>query len=222
MKRRAKRVPATERRKQILKVAQSIFARQGFRGTTTRQIADRAGVNEAIVFRYFQSKEDLYWSVLDEMCKSAPGRHELQTVAASRSNKGSTLKEEEDVFAALAEGILRRSKKDQGLGRLLFFSALERHSLSSRFFKTYVASYCDALAAYINSRIAAGVFRQLDALLAARGFLSMIYYHHVMQELFGAAKYQPYDEAKAARELSRIWVRGVCAESSTGSASKSL
>ena len=209
MKDRAKRVPASERRKQILKVAQRIFSRQGFRGTTTRQIADRAGVNEAIVFRYFKSKEDLYWSVLDDMCRAAPGRQELEAIAAAHPGGKSTGAEEEKVFAVIAEGILKRSKKDNGLGRLLFFSALERHSLSARFFKTYVASYCEALAAYINSRIETGVFRRLDALLAARGFVGMVYYHHVMQELFGAAKYQKFDDTKTARELASLWVRGV-------------
>ena len=205
----AKRVPAAERRKQILKIAQKLFSRWGFRGTTTRQIADRAGVNEAILFRYFKSKEDLYWSVIDDMCRASPGRHELEAIAAARADGGPSTADEERIFASIAEGILRRSKKDHGLGRLLFYSALERHSLSSRFFKTYVASYCELLAAYIRTRIAAGAFRQLDALLAARAFVSMVYYHHVMQELFGAAKYQKYDDVAAAAELARIWLRGI-------------
>ena len=211
MAQHAKRVPAAERRKQILKVAQKLFAQRGFRGTTTRQIADRAGVNEAIVFRYFKSKDDLDWSVIDEMCHAAPGRRELDSIVTARAAAPSNPAEEEKVFTALAEGILRRSKKDHGLGRLLFFSALERHSLSSRFFRTYVASYCEVLAGYIRSRIAAGAFREVDALLAARGFVSTIYYHHVMQELFGAAKYQKFDDSKAATELVRIWLSGIVA-----------
>ena len=43
--------------------AKELFARQGFEGTTTRQIAERARVNEAIIFRHFPSKEDLYWAI---------------------------------------------------------------------------------------------------------------------------------------------------------------
>ena len=53
MQRKSSRLPAPDRRRQILAVAMELFARRGFRGTTTRQIAERAGVNEAIVFRHF-------------------------------------------------------------------------------------------------------------------------------------------------------------------------
>lgn len=46
-------------REQILAAATSVFAQHGFRGSTTRRIADAAGVNEVTVFRYFGSKEAL-------------------------------------------------------------------------------------------------------------------------------------------------------------------
>jgi hypothetical protein len=41
--------------------------------------------------------------------------------------------------------------------------------------------------------------------------VGMVYYHHIMQELFGAAKYQKFDDTKTARELASVWVRGVVA-----------
>lgn len=59
-----KRMSAEDRRSQVLDAAMDLFARQGYRGTTTRQIADHAGVNEAIIFRHFASKEELYWAIL--------------------------------------------------------------------------------------------------------------------------------------------------------------
>ena len=46
-------------REQILAAATSVFAQHGFRGSTTRRIADAAGVNEITLFRYFGSKEAL-------------------------------------------------------------------------------------------------------------------------------------------------------------------
>ena len=44
------RVPSTERRRQILRAATKLFAKQGFNGTTTREIAERVGVEETILF----------------------------------------------------------------------------------------------------------------------------------------------------------------------------
>ena len=43
-----------------MQVAMELFARQGYQGTTTRQISERAHVNEALIFRHFPRKEDLY------------------------------------------------------------------------------------------------------------------------------------------------------------------
>jgi hypothetical protein len=79
-----KRVSAAERRDQVLAVARQLFARQGFRGTTTRQIADQAQVNEAILFRHFRSKEALYWAVLDDLSRQRNSRGNLQALIDGR------------------------------------------------------------------------------------------------------------------------------------------
>lgn len=54
------RRPSAEVRRLILEAAQALFAANGFRGTSTREIADRAGVAEVLLFRNFGSKADLY------------------------------------------------------------------------------------------------------------------------------------------------------------------
>ncbi|MFN2456467.1 MAG: helix-turn-helix domain-containing protein, partial [Pyrinomonadaceae bacterium] len=43
----------------------TVFSERGFRGTTTREIARAAGVSEAIIFRHFATKEELYSAILD-------------------------------------------------------------------------------------------------------------------------------------------------------------
>ena len=47
----------------VLSAAQ-LFARQGYHGTSTRDIARLAGVSENTLFRHFDRKEDLFWSAL--------------------------------------------------------------------------------------------------------------------------------------------------------------
>lgn len=46
-------------RSTILNAAVQVFSQHGFRGSTTRRIADAASVNEVTIFRYFGSKEAL-------------------------------------------------------------------------------------------------------------------------------------------------------------------
>lgn len=70
----ARRLPAHERRRQILLAAIRVFARGGLHGTTTRAIAAEADVAEALLYRHFESKEDLFIEAMrlsaDKMVKT--------------------------------------------------------------------------------------------------------------------------------------------------------
>ncbi len=68
-----------ETRGKILAAARDLFERNGTRGTTTREVAERAGVNEATLFRHFGSKRAL----LDAMREQACGVEHLRSILAS-------------------------------------------------------------------------------------------------------------------------------------------
>lgn len=61
---RAKRLPAEERRRQILDAAQDVFARRGYASAGTAEIAAAAGIGEPTIYRYFANKHDLYLAAL--------------------------------------------------------------------------------------------------------------------------------------------------------------
>jgi AcrR family transcriptional regulator len=60
------RLPAEERKAAVLDSACGVFATGSYRGTTTAEIAKKAGVTEPILYRHFASKRELYLAVLDE------------------------------------------------------------------------------------------------------------------------------------------------------------
>lgn len=55
-----KRISGEERRAQILKTACSLFAKKGYDKVTTKQIAAKIGVSEALIFQHFSSKEKIF------------------------------------------------------------------------------------------------------------------------------------------------------------------
>jgi len=202
MGKRSRRIPSTDRRRQIMQVATNLFALQGFEGTTTRQIAEHAGVSEAVIFRHFPRKETLYWAIIDYKCQVARKPETLLTTLHSSGD-------DREIFTSIAEQILRRNTEDSTLSRLLLFSALENHRLSGRFFRTYVAMNYELLAKHIRKRIRERKFRRVDALLAARGFLGMIAYHFLIQELFGGKRYQRFDPKRVSQVMVDVWLRGM-------------
>ena len=51
-------------KKKTLESAIKLFAKQGYNGTSTLQIAKEAGVSQATVFKYFKTKEELLYSII--------------------------------------------------------------------------------------------------------------------------------------------------------------
>lgn len=61
----ADRLCAEDRREAILLAALPIFARKGFDVVTTREVAEAAGVSEALLYRHFASKREMYAAIQD-------------------------------------------------------------------------------------------------------------------------------------------------------------
>jgi AcrR family transcriptional regulator len=196
------RLSASDRKKQLLEVATRLFAQQGYAATTTRQIAAECGVTEAIVFRHFPSKEELYWQVIETKRVSRGFLERLKEIINSDMSPM-------EVCVAIAKDRLERNFGDPTMTRLLLFSALENHELSYRFYRNFIAEYHEHLVEYIEKQIGEGVFRPVDPLLAARSFLAMIFYHFLIQELFGAKRIHAFDPDRLSRHIAEIWLGGM-------------
>lgn len=68
---RRERLAGPERRERVLSSACELFARSGYRGATTAEIAREVGVSEPILYRHFASKRDLFLACLDELWAGA-------------------------------------------------------------------------------------------------------------------------------------------------------
>jgi AcrR family transcriptional regulator len=61
------RLPAAERRQQLLDVALEVFSRKGFHEASMNDIAEAAGVTKPVLYQHFRSKRELYLELLREM-----------------------------------------------------------------------------------------------------------------------------------------------------------
>jgi AcrR family transcriptional regulator len=77
------RLDAEERRKAIVQAAVPLFARDGFAGTTTREIAEAAGISEGLLFRHFPTKKALYREILRLGCEGDPALEKLASLRPS-------------------------------------------------------------------------------------------------------------------------------------------
>lgn len=172
-----KRISGPVRKANIIQSAASLFAKKGFSGTKTREIALRAGVSEALIFKHFPSKEDLYAAILAEE-SPLPG-------LLSKVKKLAEQQKDVEVFSVIARTVVGGAP-DSDLMRLILFSALENHEMSDMFFHNHIRVFYDFLAGYIQQRIDEGAFQPVQPLIAARAFMGMLIYHRLLTVLFQA------------------------------------
>src|SRR5436305_11365724 len=71
------KLSSEERRAAIIKAVRRVFADKGFHGTTTRELAEAAGVSEALLFKHFPNKEALY-SAMQLSCSGEQHAEKLE------------------------------------------------------------------------------------------------------------------------------------------------
>ena len=75
MKQRArKKLPAADRREQLIKVAREVFARSGYDAASMDEIAKRAGISKPILYEHFGGKEGLYAVIVDREMQALMAR----------------------------------------------------------------------------------------------------------------------------------------------------
>ncbi|MEK7831492.1 MAG: TetR/AcrR family transcriptional regulator, partial [Acidobacteriota bacterium] len=152
------------------------------RGTTTREIALAAGVNEAIIFRHFATKSELYSAIIDQKACSTDAQAMQSALDEAVDNK-----DDRQVFELLAFHLLEFHDRDETAMRLLLYSALEGHELADMIVRSHMSKKQQQMADYVKRRIADGAFRRVDPLTAVRGFMGMVVGHVMNKKFFERA-----------------------------------
>jgi TetR/AcrR family transcriptional regulator len=156
MKAHSKRIDSEARRRQLLRVSMDLFSKHGFSGTKTRDIAAAAEVSEAILFRHFSSKEDLYQAILatQEHEGAQQWFEEMRAFADRRDDAG--------FFRCLILQIFKSFKTEPTFHRMMMYASLEGHVLADLFHDRWGSKTFRFLRAYIARRQKEGAFRAGD------------------------------------------------------------
>ncbi|GAA0480766.1 TetR family transcriptional regulator [Paractinoplanes deccanensis] len=109
-----RRRDATRTRQLLLDVAKRRFARDGYSATTVRDIADEAGVNVALISRYFTSKEGLFEACLSSAVSELrrdSGEIDIDDVAADIARRITSSRDEQSMTESML--LLLRTSGDE-------------------------------------------------------------------------------------------------------------
>ena len=198
-----RRLSQEDRREQIIQVAISLFARKGFKGATTRAIAKAAGVSEAIIFRHFATKEDLYNAIIE---------HTVQKRSDLWQREGPSQVAPSDVRAHLEEfarSFIRRNREDPTFIRLMMYSALEDHQFRERFFEIYRSPHLRAVREAIEQGIGQGQFRPVDPGLTVRCFLWSLLHYCISAFIARRSPGDPASDSRMVDNLVALFLDGI-------------
>ena len=202
------RMSSEDRRQQLLRIAICLFSKKGFSGTTTKEIAKAAGVTEAIIFRHFPTKNDLYSAILDykaDEFRSDEWLEQLREYAGRR--------EDEALFREVIARVIEHHRTDRDFMRLMLYSALEDHTLTNKFKDRWTNPLYKFLRGYIVTRQREGAFRDCNPNAVVRALFAMPIYHSLAKYIFDF-RVMDVSEEEAVKNFTRLFLGGLQKEPS--------
>lgn len=193
-----RKLPAEERRRQILEAAARVFARKGYHPAKTKEIAREAGVSEGTLYNYFGSKREILLSLTTLLVTDT-----LREVLAQ------TPAEDEHAFI---EAVLRDRftlvDQNQALVRALVQEALQDESLRTELVGRMIAEAGVKILAWVQDRIAAGAFRSVNPAVAVAMIMAPLFVIGV----FGLDQTTPLADIpreELIRQLADLYLNGL-------------
>lgn len=199
--REVRKTPHTEEdtRTKILQAALQLFAKRGYDGTTTKDLAKSAGVAEGTLFRYFANKK----AILIEVATA--GWVEILTdLLTELSEMGS--------YKAVSQVMRRRMlnmRKNSDLMRVCFIEAQYHPELKESIQAEVINKMTDVAEAFFETAMDKGIYRKMNPKIVAKVFLGIFAIAGFSEQTIVDPEASPQAMQEMAEGISDIFLRGV-------------
>ncbi|HZW31519.1 MAG TPA: helix-turn-helix domain-containing protein [Isosphaeraceae bacterium] len=149
------KLSSEERRQAIIRAVRRVFADKGFHGTTTRELADAAGVSEALLFKHFPHKEALY-SAMQMFCSMEQDPEKLERIKGLEPSTSTLVL---IVHMMIAKTVGRECQDDEDAmihHRLMLRSLIEDGEFARLFFQKNLSCWMAKVEECLEASTAAG------------------------------------------------------------------
>jgi len=184
----------------IHRAALALFTRQGFHGTTVRQIAKKAGVSMGKLYIYYDSKEAIFIGLVREMERQMEAIRQTRLFPLMQSADPASLKK-------LGMGVGRVVRENLDYWRLMYVDIVEfRHKHFIHSFREISGGlriFTRALFQKTKSPFPAAI----DPGLAYTTLYLQFMTYFLIEELFGAKGHLGVDDEEAVDQFVRLYTR---------------
>jgi len=193
---------SNERKKQIIEVAMKVFSKKGFQGTKTKDIAKAAGISEAMIFKFFKNKNDIYNSISSTINSNMKDHPKEIGIQSQVGNLPTVLKR-------FILHVIDHTKKDSAFIRLMLYSSLEERKIVNDFVRTHLLGAREALTEVIEKGIKTGEYRKVNPKLVFQIFEYLMAGYSIEQFVLGVDKNKAFDEKEVAETMVDIFLNGL-------------
>jgi AcrR family transcriptional regulator len=189
-------------RDKILKAAQKLFARHGYDGTTTKELAEKAGIAEGTLFRHFTNKK----AILVEI--ATQGWVELLTDLLTELSEMAS-------YEAISQVMYKRMLRlgdNYDMMRVCFMEVQFHQDLRERIQSEVIEKMTDVAEAFFQTAMERGVYRRMNPRVIAQVFLGMFVVAGFSHETIVQPGASPQDMKDMAEGLADIFLNGVLAK----------
>jgi AcrR family transcriptional regulator len=189
----------SEQVNKVVHAAAQLFARQGYHGTSTREIARLADISENTLFRYFEHKEELFWTALRSRLSGLELRRDLLSGIADGASPEIVLPQ---IFAQWVDTAILRPE----LLRLIAVAFIELRWKAADVCHEYLSPIFSAVNRYLARNIENGKLRNVDPSLLTAALATSVMVHPEFTKLIAGAP-PPYSDSREAIQVyTRFWL----------------
>ena len=186
----------------ILIAAQTLFARHGYDGTTTKELAEKAGIAEGTLFRHFTNKKAILVEVATQ------GWTELLTDLLTEL---SGMANYEAISHVMYKRMLRMGT-NYDMMRVCFMEVQFHPELRDRIQSEVIEKMTDVAEAFFQTAMERGVYRRMNPRVIAQVFLGMFVIAGFSHETLAQPVASPQEMKEMAEGLADIFLNGVLAK----------
>jgi len=155
------------RKEQIVDMGRELFAEVGFEKMRVKDLANKCGITEPAVYKYFASKDEIYEAVLESIKRKASVESFLKSLESEDDL--------EKILFKMADNIMLLYSNDKYSIRLLLYSSLEGHARAKKVYNAIRIPYIDFLSGKISELMEKGKVKQVNPIITARCFVGMVF-----------------------------------------------
>lgn len=198
------RSPEPGSRERILDAALDLVGERGLAALSMDDLAGRAGVSRATLYRLFPGKPALFSGLVHAFSPLDPV---IALVAQRRGEPPEVLLPE--VARTIGQSVLGAGMNRTGVLRTLFFEVSGMAPDTEETAREAVVKVVGALAGYITEQMSAGRLRSMHPLLALQSFIGPIFFHLLTRPAAERVLGVEFDGESAVVELARVWLRAM-------------